>query len=67
MSLKRAELGNPLFLQQSVRSLLELHLVSYSNWVASVEKVQREISMSNFPRTTGGAQDGEPLVVSSKK
>jgi hypothetical protein len=60
MSLKRAELGNPLFLQQSVRSLLEIHLASYSNWVASVEKVQREISLSNYQRTVGGAQGREP-------
>jgi hypothetical protein len=67
MSLKRAELGNPLFLQRSVRSLLELHLVSYANWVASVEKVQREISLSNFQRATGSARDEENLIVSSKE
>jgi hypothetical protein len=67
MSLKRAELANPLFLQQSVRSLLELHLSSYSSWVASVEKVQREISLSNLQISPGDSQDKEVATISPKK
>jgi hypothetical protein len=67
MGMKRAELGNPLFLQQSVRNLLELHLLSYSNWVASVEKSQREITSSNFQKAARNIEDGEPSMASSKK
>jgi hypothetical protein len=67
MGLKRAELGNPVFLQRSVRNLLQLHLVSYSSWVASIEKTQREISSSNFQKAVGNAEDRETAVISSKK
>lgn len=47
MSLRRAELGDPSFVQRSVRGLLELHLVSYSNWVGTIEKMQLEASVSD--------------------
>ena len=62
MSLKRAELSNPLFVQQSVRGLLELHLASYSNWVASAERLQREASLSDHHRASVDVASGKPLA-----
>lgn len=46
MRLKRAELSNPSFVQQSVRILLDDHLQSYSVWVASNEQAQRAMGSS---------------------